>query len=191
LRPTTRILIFKLNTCSYSPYVTSSLMREWICHLQLLLVLAGAVILRSESHRTHDHILQSQISDFPNLVSQVLIFISSGKRASRLTPQTLGFLFVTSYNSQGYMQDTFANHSTGMPALHILELYCRDNTASHSSSSVSLLSLCACMCTSSITVRQQLGKYVPMATNTHATMEELLEASFSMSSMLYQMKASN
>jgi hypothetical protein len=27
----------QLNTCGYSPYVTSSLMREWVCSLQLLL----------------------------------------------------------------------------------------------------------------------------------------------------------
>jgi hypothetical protein len=41
--------IFQLNTCGYSPYVTSSLTRGWVYRLQLLLVLAIAVILRSES----------------------------------------------------------------------------------------------------------------------------------------------
>jgi hypothetical protein len=57
-RPTTRIFIFQLNSCSYSPYVRviSFLMRGWVCRLQLLLVVARAVILRSESHGTHDHI---------------------------------------------------------------------------------------------------------------------------------------
>jgi hypothetical protein len=49
LRLTTSNFIFQLNTCSYSPYVTSSLMRGWVCRLQLLLGLASAVILRSES----------------------------------------------------------------------------------------------------------------------------------------------
>jgi hypothetical protein len=52
---------FQLNTCGHSPYVTSSLTRGWICRLQLLLVLASAFIFRSESRRTHDHILLSQI----------------------------------------------------------------------------------------------------------------------------------
>jgi hypothetical protein len=33
---------FLLNTCGYSPYVTLSLTREWICRLQLLLILASA-----------------------------------------------------------------------------------------------------------------------------------------------------
>jgi hypothetical protein len=37
LRPTTRIFIFQLNTCGYSPYVTSCLTRGWVCRLQLLL----------------------------------------------------------------------------------------------------------------------------------------------------------
>jgi hypothetical protein len=36
-------------------------MRGWICHLQLLLALASAVILGFQSRRTHDNILLSQI----------------------------------------------------------------------------------------------------------------------------------
>jgi hypothetical protein len=47
----------QLNTCGYSPYVTSCLTRGWVSCLQLLLTLASAVILRSESRGTHDHIL--------------------------------------------------------------------------------------------------------------------------------------
>jgi hypothetical protein len=71
LRLTTSNFFFQLNTCGYGPYVTSSLRRRWVCHLQLLLGLASAFILRSESHGTHDHILLSQIRDFPNLEGQV------------------------------------------------------------------------------------------------------------------------
>jgi hypothetical protein len=37
LRPITSNFIIQLNTCSYSPYVTSSLTRGWVCRLQLLL----------------------------------------------------------------------------------------------------------------------------------------------------------
>jgi hypothetical protein len=33
--------IYQLNTCGHGPYVTSSLMRGWICRLQLLLALAA------------------------------------------------------------------------------------------------------------------------------------------------------
>jgi hypothetical protein len=54
-RLTTRNFMFQLNTCGYSYYVTSSLARGWVCRLQLLLVLASAVTLRSESRGTHDH----------------------------------------------------------------------------------------------------------------------------------------
>jgi hypothetical protein len=74
-------------------------MRGWICHLQLLLVLASAVILRSESHVTHDHILLSQIRDSPNLEDQAHVFISPRDRVTRLYLQALGSLFVASYDS--------------------------------------------------------------------------------------------
>jgi hypothetical protein len=65
LRFTTTNFIFQLNTCSYSPYVKFSLTRGWVCRLQLLLALTRTAILRSESRGTRDHILLSQIPDFP------------------------------------------------------------------------------------------------------------------------------
>jgi hypothetical protein len=46
--------IFYLNACGYSLYVTMSLTRGWGCRLQLLLVIASAVILGSKSRGTHD-----------------------------------------------------------------------------------------------------------------------------------------
>jgi hypothetical protein len=76
LRLTSSNFIFQLNTCGYSLYVTSFLTRGCVCRLQLLLALASALVLRSESCGTHDHILLSQIRDSPNLGSQVPIFIS-------------------------------------------------------------------------------------------------------------------
>jgi hypothetical protein len=97
LRLTTSNFIFKLTTCCYSPYVTFPLTRGWVCRLQLLLVLASAVIFRSESH-----ILLSQIRDSPNLEGQVRVFRSSRKRVGPLYPQALGSLFVASYDSQSY-----------------------------------------------------------------------------------------
>jgi hypothetical protein len=42
-----------------------SMTRGRVCRLQLLLALASEVILGSESHGTRDHILLSQIRDFP------------------------------------------------------------------------------------------------------------------------------
>jgi hypothetical protein len=76
LRLTTRIFIFQLSTWSYSTYVTSSLTREWVCRLELLLGLASAVILRSEPHGIHDHILLSPIRDSPNLEGQIPVLLS-------------------------------------------------------------------------------------------------------------------
>jgi hypothetical protein len=49
-------------------------MREWVCNLQLLLFLASAVILRSESRGSHAHISLSPIRDSPKLEGQVPVF---------------------------------------------------------------------------------------------------------------------
>jgi hypothetical protein len=68
----------------------------------LLLDLASAVVLRSDSRGTHDHILLSQIRDSPNLKGQVRVFISPSNKVTQLYPQALGSLFFASYDSQGY-----------------------------------------------------------------------------------------
>jgi hypothetical protein len=73
--------LFQLNTCGYSPYVTSSLTRGWARRLKLLLAIASAVILGFEFRGTHDHILLFQIRDSPNLEGQVPVFISPRKVA--------------------------------------------------------------------------------------------------------------
>jgi hypothetical protein len=66
-----------------------------------MLALANAVILGSESRRTHDYILLSQVQDPPNLDDQVPVFISPRNRVAQLT-QALDFLLVASYDSQDY-----------------------------------------------------------------------------------------
>jgi hypothetical protein len=73
-----------------------------VCRLQLLLTLASAVILRSESRGTHDHILMSQIRDSPNLEGQVLVYMSPRNKVAQVYPRALGSCFVSSYDSQGY-----------------------------------------------------------------------------------------
>jgi hypothetical protein len=57
--------------------------------LQLLLILASAVILGSESRGTHDHLLLSQIRGLHNFKGQVPVFISSGKGWRSYTPRHL------------------------------------------------------------------------------------------------------
>jgi hypothetical protein len=53
----------------------------------MLLALAIAVILRSESRGTHDHILLSQIQDSPKLEGQAPVFISPRNTVARLYPR--------------------------------------------------------------------------------------------------------
>jgi hypothetical protein len=77
-------------------------MRERECRLQLMLGLASKFILGPESRGTRDHILLSQLRDTPNLDGQVPVFISPRNRVAQLYPQALNFLFVASYDSQGY-----------------------------------------------------------------------------------------
>jgi hypothetical protein len=101
LRLTTSNFIFQLNTCGYSSYLTSSLTRGWVCRLQLLLVLASAVILRSESCGTRAYftVSDSRLSQPGELGPHIYIPRS---RVARLYLQALGSLFVTSYGSQGH-----------------------------------------------------------------------------------------
>jgi hypothetical protein len=73
----------------------SSLMGGRVCRLQLLLALGSAVVLGSESHGTHIHILLSQIRDSPNLEGKVLVFISPRNRVTQLYLQALGSFHVT------------------------------------------------------------------------------------------------
>jgi hypothetical protein len=56
--------------------------------LQLLLVLASAVILGSDPRETRDHILLSQFRDSPNLEGQVPVFISPRNRVPFSSPPT-------------------------------------------------------------------------------------------------------
>jgi hypothetical protein len=99
---TARNFIFQLNSCRYSPYVISPLTRGWVCRLQLLLVLASAVILRLQSDGPHDHILLPQIRDSPKLEGQVPVFISLRNKVARLYRQALDPIFFAFYDSQGY-----------------------------------------------------------------------------------------
>jgi hypothetical protein len=85
---TSSSFFFKLNICDYCPYVISSLMRGWVCHLQLLLVLASVIIFRSESRAGLMATFNFLRFDTPlNLEGQVPIFISPRNRVSQLYPK--------------------------------------------------------------------------------------------------------
>jgi hypothetical protein len=64
LGPKTRFLLLS-DSCKFVDVGPPSRQRGRICRLQLLLVLAITVILGSESCRTHDHVLLSQIRESP------------------------------------------------------------------------------------------------------------------------------
>jgi hypothetical protein len=66
-------------------------MRGRVCHLQLLLTLVSAVILGSQSLGIRDHILLSQIRDFPFRQSQV--------RLNHLTLLRMNYSRRTGYTS--------------------------------------------------------------------------------------------
>jgi hypothetical protein len=91
-----------------------SLTRERVCRLQLLLILASAIIIRSKSRGIRDHILLSQIRDSPNLEGQVPVFISPKNWVAQLYPQALGSLFIASYDSQGHDRGIRPRLHTGM-----------------------------------------------------------------------------
>jgi hypothetical protein len=78
------IIVRQLRVCWFG---APSLTRGRICRLQLLLVLASAVFLGSESLGTRDHILLSQIWDFP--FRRLLLLAGSRWRYS--TPPPHGF----------------------------------------------------------------------------------------------------
>jgi hypothetical protein len=65
-------------------------MGGWVCRLQLLLALANGVIL------------WSAVSDSRLPQPAGPVFISPRKRVAQLYLQALSFLFVASYDSQGY-----------------------------------------------------------------------------------------
>jgi hypothetical protein len=96
VRLTTSSFIFQLNTCGY-PYLTSSLKRGWVCRLQLLMLLASAVILRSGYRGIRDHI----DSRLPQPGGPTLsIYIPQEQGSPIITPGT-EFLFIASCASQG------------------------------------------------------------------------------------------
>jgi hypothetical protein len=90
----------------YSPYVTSSLTREWVCCLQLLLVLASVVILRYESRGLMTfYCLRFETP--PTWTATSPYFYPTGTGWPGYTPQTLGSLFVASYDSESQSQSYF------------------------------------------------------------------------------------
>jgi hypothetical protein len=68
-----------------------SLTRGRVCSLRLLLALASAVILGSESYGTYDHILLSHIRDYLNLEGKVAYIYIPQEQSGPVIPPGTGF----------------------------------------------------------------------------------------------------
>jgi hypothetical protein len=94
LRLTTSNFIFQLNTCGYSPYVTFRLTRGLFCRLLLLLVLASAVTLRSESRGTQRPYFTVTDSRLPQHGGPGLRFYIPQEQGGPVIPPRTGFPFL-------------------------------------------------------------------------------------------------
>jgi hypothetical protein len=97
LRLTASYFIFQLNTCGYGPYLTSPLMTRWVSRLQLLLGLASAIILTSESHEIHDHTFYCLRFETPQSLGPGPRICIPQVHGGPVLPQALGSLFVAFY----------------------------------------------------------------------------------------------
>jgi hypothetical protein len=73
-------------------FVAPSLTRERVCNLLLLLVLASAVPLVSDSHRTQDHILLSQFLRLPQPAGPGSRIYTPQEQSGPYIPPDTGFL---------------------------------------------------------------------------------------------------
>jgi hypothetical protein len=116
------IIIWQLRVCWFG---APSLTRGWVCHLQLLLALASAVIFGPESRRTRGHILLSQIWDFP--FCRLLRLAGSRWRYSTPPPHgnSLNSLLQLSY----YNISAQTTENTPFPTVTLLlrAFHCRGN----------------------------------------------------------------
>jgi hypothetical protein len=99
------ITVRRLRVCGCAAF---SLTRGRVCRLPLLLVLASAVILESESLGTHDHILLSQIRDFP--FRRPLRLAASRWRYSTPPPRTKNHLLLPFITGGGLNRDHHLEH---------------------------------------------------------------------------------
>jgi hypothetical protein len=113
------IIVWQLRVCGFGG---PSLTRGRACRLQLLLALASAVIFGSESRGTRDHILLSQIWDFP---------------------------FVASYDSQGYgggIRQSQSQSHIATDGQSVSKSWCRAQSGAHDQTFITVWQLRFCFC---------------------------------------------
>jgi hypothetical protein len=93
------VFFFNINTCSYSLYITSSQMKGWACHLQVLLALTSAFSAWvPQDSSLHFTVSDLRLSQPGGPGPRIYILQEQGGLVNR---QALGSLFVT-YDLQGY-----------------------------------------------------------------------------------------
>jgi hypothetical protein len=102
------ITVRQLRVCWYGAF---SLTRWRVCHLQVLLALASAVIFESESRGTRDHILLSRIRYFPFC----LLLRPAGLRWRYSTPKSKSYCDWRSVSQQVLVSS---------PSLTVTVLFC-------------------------------------------------------------------
>jgi hypothetical protein len=100
-------------------FVAPSLTRRRVCNLLLLMVLASAVPLESESRGTRPYFIVPILETPSNLEGQISVFISARNRVAQIYPRALGSLSVASYDSQGYGGGTLSRLHTAYIPCHI------------------------------------------------------------------------
>jgi hypothetical protein len=123
-----------------------SLTRGWACRLQLLLVLASAVILGTESHGTHDHILLYKFETSPNLEGQgPCIYILQEQDGLVISPDSQGYdggIRTLIHTGLPLTDSDSTNSQRTIDSLCSLGTEIVENTASHLSHCCALRSCC-------------------------------------------------
>jgi hypothetical protein len=88
LGPKTRFLLLS-DSCGFVDIGAPSLARGRVCHLQLLLVHASAIIFGSVSRGTHDHILLSRFETPPTWRAESSYLYPPGRGWPSYTPKHL------------------------------------------------------------------------------------------------------
>jgi hypothetical protein len=187
--------VFQLNTSSYTPYVTSSLTEDrsvvysccWSLPAQSfsgpspLGLMTTSYCLRLKTPltwRARSRYLYPPGTGWPGYALRHWVPF--------LSPPMTRNAMVEVFNPTSTWEDFVILR---LSSLYNLRSDCRENTASNSSSVLTYFPrVSVSMCIPPFIARQQLRKHIPAATNTHTTIEQLLNSLFSMWRVLYKKK---
>jgi hypothetical protein len=112
--------------CYYQTVSGMLTTRGRVCRIQLLLVLASAVVLGSESRGTHDHILLSQIRDSPNPEDQIPVLSYNPRHRVHFSSPPTNRRACTIYSLRSLGTECIENTSTNRYSIAALRSYRTD-----------------------------------------------------------------